>query len=130
MAKHVVATVGEIPPGSRKVVEVLGRSIGIFNVNGEFFALGIGARIRAAALRGSALGLLEASAPASSPQPRGEILTCGWHVGEFDLHTGQSWCDPRRLRVRRADVAPAGAASAAGSSSARPHHLDNARVGA
>ena len=39
MARHVVATVEEIPPGQRKIVEVAGRSIGIFNVSGEFFAL-------------------------------------------------------------------------------------------
>lgn len=35
MEKYVVATVGEIPSGGRKIVEVAGRSIGIFNVGGE-----------------------------------------------------------------------------------------------
>ena len=39
MARHVVARVDEIPPGERKIVEVAGRSIGVFNVGGEFFAL-------------------------------------------------------------------------------------------
>ena len=39
MSKHVVATVGEIPPGSRKLVTVRGRSIAVFNLNGEFFGL-------------------------------------------------------------------------------------------
>ena len=33
------ATVDEIPPGGRKIVEVAGRTIGVFNVDGEFFAL-------------------------------------------------------------------------------------------
>ena len=37
--KYVVASVEEIPPGQRKIVEVAGRSIGIFNLGGEFFAL-------------------------------------------------------------------------------------------
>ena len=37
--KYVVATVDEIPPGSRKIVDVDGRSIGVFNVGGEYFAL-------------------------------------------------------------------------------------------
>ncbi|HEV8638476.1 MAG TPA: Rieske 2Fe-2S domain-containing protein, partial [Chloroflexota bacterium] len=37
--KHVVAAVDEIPPGGRKIVEVAGRSIGVFNLGGEFFAL-------------------------------------------------------------------------------------------
>lgn len=39
MAKQVIAQVSEVPPGARKIVEVAGRSIGVFNVAGEFFAL-------------------------------------------------------------------------------------------
>ena len=39
MARHVVATVDEIAPGQRKLVQVQGRDIGIFNVEGEFFAI-------------------------------------------------------------------------------------------
>jgi len=38
-ARHVIGTVDEIPPGSRKVIEVDGREIGVFNVNGEYFAV-------------------------------------------------------------------------------------------
>ena len=38
-ARHVVAKVGEIPIGGKKLVSVKGRDIGVFNVNGEFFAL-------------------------------------------------------------------------------------------
>ena len=34
VSAHVVGHVSEIPPGARKVVEVEGRSIGVFNVNG------------------------------------------------------------------------------------------------
>ena len=37
MSKHVVATVAEIPPGQRKLVTVRGRSIAVFNLDGEFF---------------------------------------------------------------------------------------------
>ena len=37
--KHVVATVSEIPPGGRKLVEADGRTIVVFNLSGEFFAL-------------------------------------------------------------------------------------------
>ena len=39
MPKYVVGTVDEIAPGAKKIVEVGGRSIGVFNVNGEYFAL-------------------------------------------------------------------------------------------
>ena len=31
----------------------------------------------------------------------GEMLRCPWHAWEFDIRTGQSWCDPDDLRVRR-----------------------------
>src|SRR6202161_2191305 len=37
MSKHVVATVSEIPPGQRKLVTVRGRSIAVFNLDGEFY---------------------------------------------------------------------------------------------
>lgn len=30
----------------------------------------------------------------------GEFVRCPWHSWEFDLRTGQSWCDPRRFRTR------------------------------
>ena len=39
MSRHVVAAAGEIPPGGKKLVTVKGREIGIFNVDGDFFAL-------------------------------------------------------------------------------------------
>ena len=39
MTRYIVATVEEIPPGGRKLVEVAGRSIGVFNLDGVFFAL-------------------------------------------------------------------------------------------
>ena len=37
--RHVVAHVSEIPQGERKIVTIAGRSIGIFNVNGVFYAV-------------------------------------------------------------------------------------------
>ena len=39
MSRHVVASVGEIAPGSSKLITVKGREIGLFNVKGEYFAL-------------------------------------------------------------------------------------------
>jgi 3-phenylpropionate/trans-cinnamate dioxygenase ferredoxin subunit len=106
MGKYVVARVEEIPPGGRKIVEVGGRSIGVFNLGGEFFALRNRCPHQGGPVcEGKLWGLLEASAPGRFTYTRrGEILTCGWHGWEFDLRTGQSWCDPRRLRVRTFDV--------------------------
>ena len=36
---RVVGTIDEIPPGQRKIVDVAGRTIGVFNVGGDYFAL-------------------------------------------------------------------------------------------
>jgi 3-phenylpropionate/trans-cinnamate dioxygenase ferredoxin subunit len=102
MARYVVAEAGEIPPGGRKIVEVAGRSLGIFNVNGEYFALRNRCPHQGAPLcEGRLWGALTADRPGEFHYSRpGEILACLWHGWEFDLRTGQSWCDPVRLRVR------------------------------
>ena len=106
MGRYVVASVDEIPPGGRRVVEIAGRSIGVFNVNGEFFAL----RNRCPHQGGPlCLGLISGFVSSSGPggyilSRQGEILRCPWHGWEFDIRTGQSWFDPRRVRVRRYDV--------------------------
>ncbi len=104
--KYVVAAVDEIPPGERKIVRVAGRSIGIFNLGGEFFALRNRCPHQGAELcTGKLWGILKAQAPgAFEYEPSREILACPHHGWEFHVRTGQSWCDPKRLRVRRYDV--------------------------
>jgi len=102
MARHVVAAVAEIPPGSRKIVTIRGREIGIFNHGGEFFALLNRCPHQGGELcKGTLVGL------ATSPEPgvfelsrRGEMLKCPWHGWEYDIRTGQSWCDPNDTKVR------------------------------
>lgn len=101
MARHVVAAVGEIPRGGRKLVDVGGRAIVVFNVGGEFFALNNRCPHRGGSLaHGRLTGLVESSEPGEYRYSRpGEILRCPWHAWEFDIRTGQSWCDPQRLRI-------------------------------
>ena len=102
MAKYIVATVDEIPPGSRKLLELAGRAIGIFNIDGEFFALRNRCPHQGGPLcEGKLSGLIESTRPGEYNYSRkDEIVRCPWHGWEFDLRTGQSWCDPGRLRVR------------------------------
>jgi nitrite reductase/ring-hydroxylating ferredoxin subunit len=104
--KYVVASTGEIPPGGRKILDVGGRSIGVFNVDGEYFALRNRCPHQGGALcEGKLWGSLKASKPGEFEYvPTKEILTCPWHGWEFHIRTGQSWCEPRRLRVRRYEV--------------------------
>jgi nitrite reductase/ring-hydroxylating ferredoxin subunit len=104
--RHVVAEAGEIPPGGRKIVDLDGISVGVFNANGHYYALLNWCPHQAARLcEGKLWSALEGSVPGYYQTSRdGEIITCPWHGWEFDLRTGQSWCDPERLRVRTYDV--------------------------
>ena len=106
MARYVVAKVEEIPPGERRIFAVADRSVGIFNLGGEFFAL----RNRCPHQQGPVCegrisGFLQSSTPGEYLYSRaGEILRCPWHGWEFDIRNGQSWYDPVRPRVRRYEV--------------------------
>jgi nitrite reductase (NADH) small subunit len=106
MASHVVGTVAEIPPGARKIVTVAGRSIGVFNIGGSFYALRNRCPHQGGPLcQGRLSGAVLASRPGEDEYLRdGEILRCPWHGWEFDVKTGQSWIDPERLRVRTYSV--------------------------
>jgi len=103
MAKYVVATVDELTPGKRKIVEVAGRLIGVFNVGGELFALRNRCPHQGGPLcEGRLAGILEASAPGEELRysRAGEILRCPWHGWEYDIRTGQSYFNPALVRVR------------------------------
>jgi len=106
MTRHVVATVDEIPSGARKIVEVQGREIGIFNLEGEFFAIANRCPHEGASLcKGRIVGLVEADEPGAYRYSRkNELVRCPWHGWEFDIRTGKSWCDPRRTKVRSYDL--------------------------
>ena len=39
---------------------------------------------------------------------KGEIIRCPWHGWEFDIRTGQSYCDPGRVGTRIYPVAVEG----------------------
>ena len=100
--RHVVGPAAEIPPGGRRIVVLEGRSIGVFNVAGEFFAVRNACPHQGGPL---CLGVLSGLVVPSSPgryvyARRGEILRCPWHGWEFDVRTGRSYVDPARTRVR------------------------------
>lgn len=106
MAKYAVGTLEEIPAGSRKIVEVAGRSVGIFNVDGALFALRNRCPHQGGPLcLGTLGGAVVSTAPGEYAYSRpSEMLRCPWHGWEFDIRTGQSWFDPRHVRVRRYEV--------------------------
>ena len=113
MAKHVIAPLRDFPAGSRRLVDVKGRAIVVFNVNGEFFALANRCPHQGGSLvAGHLVGLIEASEPGCYRYSRrGEIIRCPWHGWEFDVRTGKSWCEPAKVRARQfaVSVAPGSA---------------------
>lgn len=104
--RHVVARVADIPPGERRIVDIAGRSIGIFNVDGRFFAVRNSCPHQGGPLcLGPTVGLAMSERPGDIAYTReGEILRCPWHGWEFDLETGRSIFDPTRTRVKRYPV--------------------------
>ena len=106
VAKHIVGTTREIGPGQRKIVEAEGVSIGIFNIQGTYYALRNRCPHQGAPL---CLGSLKGTALPSQPGEyawgrEGEILCCPWHGWEFDVTTGRSLFNPHRVRVRAYEV--------------------------
>ena len=106
MGRYLVGRASELPPGQRKIVEVEGISIGIFNVSGTFYALRDRCPHQGAPLcRGSIKGTALPSSPGEYHWGReGEVLRCPWHGWEFDILTGRSLFNPHRVRVKAYEV--------------------------
>jgi 3-phenylpropionate/trans-cinnamate dioxygenase ferredoxin subunit len=106
MARHVVAAVGEIAPGGRKLFSLNGREIGIFNHRGEYFALLNRCPHQGGELcKGTLVGMVTSNEPGKFDYSRaGELLKCPWHGWAYDIRTGQSWCDPDDTKVKSYDV--------------------------
>ncbi len=106
MGRHIVGRVSEIAPGGRKIVDVEGRSIGVFNVHGNYYALRNRCPHQGAPLCvGAIKGMTLPSKPGEYIWAReGEILRCPWHGWEFDITTGQSIFNPHNTRVKTYEV--------------------------
>jgi 3-phenylpropionate/trans-cinnamate dioxygenase ferredoxin subunit len=101
MPRHIVARAEDIPPGARKLVHVAGRDIVVLNTKGELFALSDKCPHKGGSLsRGKLTGVVSSPEPGVYEYKRpGEILRCPWHGWEFDVRTGRSWCDPKKMRL-------------------------------
>ncbi len=103
MSKLPVCPAHELPPGSRRIVEASDRiSIGVFNVEGRFYALrNICPHRKAPLCLGQLSGHVTSDGPGDA-QMHGpnRILRCPWHGWEFDITTGQSVFNPHNVRVK------------------------------
>jgi nitrite reductase (NADH) small subunit len=75
-----VASLSELENGASNAVEVGGKTIAIFNVNGTVYALD-----NTCLHRGGPLGegILE-----------GDVVTCPWHMWQYNVRTGEKLENP------------------------------------
>jgi 3-phenylpropionate/trans-cinnamate dioxygenase ferredoxin subunit len=99
--RHAVCAAAELAPGERRIVEVAGRSIGVFNVNGRLYALHNrcphkGGALCAGRITGTALPTADRCFVYGR---EGEIIRCSRHGWEFEIASGRALAD-RRVRAR------------------------------
>jgi nitrite reductase/ring-hydroxylating ferredoxin subunit len=105
--RTVVAPVRDFPSGTRRIVAVGGRSIGVFRFGDRFYAL----RNRCPHQGGPLCeGRVSPDVTSGAPGEFGIdadrlFLACPWHGWEYDLATGQSFLGPGETRVRSYDAA-------------------------
>ncbi len=106
MGQHIVCRVDEIPEREAKLVHVEGRDIAIFNLGDRFAAIANRCPHEGADLcRGKVAAFVSADGPGQYMMEEERVMVrCPWHGWEFDLKNGQSYCDPRRMRVKSFEV--------------------------
>jgi nitrite reductase (NADH) small subunit len=99
---HVICRADELPPGAKKIVQIGKKSIGVFNIKGEYFAILNFCPHQHAPL---CLGPVTGYAPPSDTVGEytwsrdGEIIRCPWHGWEFDIKNGKSIFNPHRVKT-------------------------------
>lgn len=107
LIEYKIGTVDEIPESTCKIVNISGKSIGVFHVNGEFFALRNVCPHQGAELcRGKIVGIHVCGESIDDVKlvREGEFIRCPWHGWEFDIKTGKSLIDPNKTLVRSYEV--------------------------
>ena len=104
--KVVVSRVKDFPDGDRRMVEVNGRSVGVFRRGDSFYALRNQCPHQGGPL---CIGAIAAWPVSSGPGDFGMdesvmLLACPWHGWEYDLATGQSFLGPGNPRARQYQV--------------------------
>jgi nitrite reductase/ring-hydroxylating ferredoxin subunit len=109
--RFVVGPASSIPPGTKTIVYPAGEAqgIGVFNVDGVFYALrNVCPHMGAPLCYGPITGTAEARQCDDGPPEidwvqEGEVVSCPWHHWEFEIKTGRT-IFPSKNRVRRFPV--------------------------
>ena len=75
-----VAEVCKLPPGGKKIVEVDGFPVAVFNVGGEFYAIED--------------VCTHDGAPLAEGEVEGDEIECPRHGARFNIRTGEALCMP------------------------------------
>jgi nitrite reductase/ring-hydroxylating ferredoxin subunit len=128
VASYVVGRTTDVEPGRPLIVDVAGRSIGVLEVEGRYYAVRNRCPHAGAELcRGRVLGSVESPSPGVYVYDTDrKFLECPWHGWEFDLDTGESFHDGRACRARTYGVEVVGAAE--GERIPGAHRLDTFTV--
>jgi nitrite reductase/ring-hydroxylating ferredoxin subunit len=101
--QYEAAMLDKLPPGSHRVVQVNNRDIGLFNIDGEIYALPSVCPHQFGPLcSGCVTGTFAQDASTHWQlewREEGEIVTCPWHGLEFRIKTGQCLAFPR-IKIR------------------------------
>ncbi|MBI3770297.1 MAG: non-heme iron oxygenase ferredoxin subunit [Deltaproteobacteria bacterium] len=96
MGQYVKAgAAAEMSPGQGKLVELQGKKIALFNVDGAFYAIDDTCTHR--------------GGPLSEGECEGTEVTCPWHGAIFDLRTGEVIGGPAKTKVACYPVRVSGA---------------------
>jgi nitrite reductase/ring-hydroxylating ferredoxin subunit len=107
MADYIVARVDDFPAGTRKMVQAGRVEVGVFNIEGRYYALpNTCVHQFGPVCEGRISGTLMAD-EGTHWQPawvqEGEILICPWHALEYDVATGRCLAYPK-VRLRQYPV--------------------------
>ncbi len=100
---HFVCEVGEFSTGEVKSVRAGGKRIAVACLpDGSFRAVADTCPHEAARLSEGVVESMWVADEVSAPRASGErcVIVCPWHNFEFDLESGHSTCEPRRMRIK------------------------------
>lgn len=96
MGEHKVAEVDELENGDRVVMELEGREIGVFKIEGKYFAYTSWCAHQSGPIcEGQVGGTVEATFDRDSRETtrewtrEGQLIRCPWHDWEYDLESGE-----------------------------------------
>jgi nitrite reductase (NADH) small subunit len=97
-----VGTVDEVRRDGCRVIDVEGKPVGVISVGEEFFAISDRCpHMGASMCTGSLGGTFVAADPHEYVYGKDDrVIRCPWHGWEFDLESGRSLLEPRRVGLR------------------------------